>query len=396
MKKKIKFIFKNVIRLFICSFFNLFIKRNNNYIIAALRVGRDRFSDNTKYLFLQYEHSKYIHLFWLCDDKIMRDKFLNYGFKNVFARNSLKGIYYTLKSKYWLYDFFPTSISDYWSSGATFINLWHGIPLKKIENDARNLPINKIPLFQKHIYDLLKIKHSYFIVNSEYEIQHYQTAFVETKEKMQILGSPRLDVLLHDIPNAEIFMEKDFKAIKSFKEQGKKIFIYMPTFRDTGKDISSWLKSDGLKQFLSDNNAILVCKLHPFDKNSLDFKLTEEFYKMDSNSDIYPVLKYSDALISDYSSIAFDYLLLDKPIIYHVPDLQEYQDTCRGFYMPYEEFAVGEITRNEEEILSAMKNVIDGVDNYKEQRKVLRDKMFKYQDGKNCERVIEWIKSLDK
>ena len=43
-----------------------------------------------------------------------------------------------------------------------------------------------------------------------------------------------------------------------------------------------------------------------------------------------------------------------------------------------------------------MQNVINGVDNYKEQRKALRDRMFKYQDGRNCERVIEWIKSLDK
>ncbi|MBQ2871928.1 CDP-glycerol glycerophosphotransferase family protein, partial [bacterium] len=213
---------------------------------------------------------------------------------------------------------------------------------------------------------------------------------------IKILGSPRLDVLLHDIPNAEMFMEEDFNNIKNFKTQGKKIFIYMPTFRDTGKDISGWLKSDKLKEFLHNNNAVLVCKLHPFDKNSLDFELSEDFYKMDSDSDVYPILKYTDALITDYSSVYFDYLLLDKPILYYSPDLKEYQEKCRGFYEPYDKLTAGAITQTEQELFDAMQNVIDGVDNYKEQRKALRDRMFKYQDGRNCERVIEWIKSLDK
>lgn len=396
MQKNIKFILKNLIRLYISQFLNLFIKRSHNHIIAALRVQKDRFSDNTKYLFLKYGQNKSINFSWICDDKIMLNKFHKLGFKNVYSRKSIKGIYYTLKSKIWLYDFFPTSISNYWSSGATFINLWHGIPLKKIEYDAKNLSITKLSPFKKYIYDLFRIRHSFFITNSEYEIQQYQTAFKEPIEKMITLGSPRLDVLLHDIPNAEIFMEEDFNNIKNFKAHGKKVFVYMPTFRDTGKDISSWLKSDKLKEFLHNNNVVLVCKLHPFDKNSLDFELSEDFYKMDSDSDVYPILKHTDALITDYSSVYFDYLLLDRPILYYAPDLEEYQEQCRGFYEPYEKLTAGAITKTEEELFNAMQNVIDGIDNYKEQRKALRDRMFKYQDGRNCERVVEWIKSLDK
>ena len=117
---------------------------------------------------------------------------------------------------------------------------------------------------------------------------------------------------------------------------------------------------------------------------------------MDSNADIYPVLKYSDALITDYSSIYFDYLLLDKPIIYYPIDLEEYQKKCRGFYRPYEELTAGVKAYNEQELINAIQDVINGVDDYKEERKVLRDKIFKYQDGRNCERVVEWIKNLDK
>lgn len=191
-------------------------------------------------------------------------------------------------------------------------------------------------------------------------------------------------------------MEEDFAKIKSFKEAGKKLFFYMPTFRDTGKDISGWLKSNKLKEFLRQNNAVLVCKLHFADKNSLNFELTEDFYKMDSDSDIYPVLKYSDALITDYSSIYFNYLLLDKPILYYPIDLAEYQEKCRGFYEPYDKLTAGVKAYNEQELINAMQDVINGVDNYKEERKALRDRMFKYQDGCNCERVVEFIRSLNK
>lgn len=191
-------------------------------------------------------------------------------------------------------------------------------------------------------------------------------------------------------------MEEDYNNIKSLYKQGKKLFFYVPTFRDTQKDISGWLKSRNLHNFLHENNIVLVCKLHPFDKNSLDSDLVEDFYKMASDSDIYAVLKYSDALITDYSSIYFDYLLLDKPILYYVPDLEEYQEKCRGFYRPYEELTAGIKTYNEDELINAMQNVVNGVDNYKGQREKLRDKMFKYQDGRNCERVVEWIRSLDK
>ena len=115
---------------------------------------------------------------------------------------------------------------------------------------------------------------------------------------------------------------------------------------------------------------------------------------MNYDSDLYAVLKYMDAMISDYSSVYFDFLLLDRPIIYYVPDLEEYQEKCRGFYEPYENLTAGIKTRTEEELIDAMQDVINGIDNYKEDRKRLRDQTFKYQDGKNCERVVEWIKSL--
>ena len=401
--KQIKFFIKNITRISLKSLVSLLTIRDRKIIVMGLRtpvtainsIAKDYFMHNTKYLFLRFAKDTDIKMVYLCDDVEAIKKFKKFGFTNVYPRKSFKGIYYALRAKYWIYNntTYCDIGNDILSGGATCINLWHGIPLKKIGWNMTDTHKNFSPLIYK-IWNFLRLKDDYYNVNSQYEQSCYESAFLTDKEKIKILGSPRLDVLFKDIEHSDIFMEEDFRAIKRFKELNKKIFMYTPTFRDTGKDISGWLKSDCLKQFLKNNNAVLVCKLHFADKNSLNFELTDELYKMDSNSDIYPVLKYSDALITDYSSIYFDYLLLDKPIIYYPIDIDEYREQCRDFYKPYEEMTAGIKAYKEAELINAMQSVTDGVDNYKEIRKVLRDRMFKHQDDKNCERVVEWIKSL--
>ena len=396
--KSLKFVILNLINIIGSKFLSIIFKKKSNIVVlGCCPLKQTAFLHNTKYLYLYLNNKTDYNTIWICENSLMREKFIKKGYKHVYSKNSLKGLYFSLKAKYFFTDFTLNDILNSITFRAGIcINLWHGIPLKKIGHDDNYTKFANLPLWKKTIHNLLIYKDNYYISNNEYEQNCYETAFLASKNKIKILGSPRLDVLFHGFPNEDLFMEEDYAKIKSLKEQGKKLFFYTPTFRDTGKDISGWLKSEKLKLFLQKNNIILVCKLHPFDKNSLKFELTENFYKMDNVSDVYPILKYTDCLISDYSSVYFDYLLLDKPILYYVPDLEEYQEQCRGFYGPYEELTAGIKSKNEEELLKAMQDVINGIDNYKEQRKVLRDKMFKYQDGRNCERVLEWIKSLDK
>lgn len=403
MYKQIKFFIKNLTRKILEILISIFTIRSHKIILMALRTPnveiikrtRDYFMHNTKYLSLYLNDNKNsgFKFIYLSDDNEMNKKFKSIGFKNVYNRKSIKGLYYSLIAKYWLYDDEKFGVNNpYLSGGATCINLWHGTGgLKSCGNILEKY---KNPILSQIYLALFPFKSSFYNIDSEHEAIFRKYIFGANDNQIVINGSPRLDVLYNDIQNADLFMEEDFATIKGFKEQGKRLFFYTPTFRDTGKNISDWLRSEKLKQFLKENNAILICKLHFADKNSLNFELTEEFYKMDSVSDIYPVLKYADCLISDYSSIYFDFLLLDKPIIYHVPDLEEYQEQCRGFYEPYETLTAGVKTRTEDEIINAMQDVINGIDNYKDDRKRLRDQTFKYQDGKNCERVINWIKSL--
>ena len=400
MIKKIIPVIRLIFQKIIGYFLSILIPRNDNYIAVGCFVDNlNMFMHNTKYLYLFLNNTKSDYkCVWLTDDKNIINKLKISGYKNIYKRTSLSGIFYALRAKYWLYDYYPTSVSNkMFCNGAILVNLWHGTgSLKKCgQDDTNNFVIKRKGNWQSKIYNIIKFKDTYFNVDSEHEGFYRKSSQGATDNQIVINGSPRLDVLFKDFSNSELFMEEDFNYIKAIKLQGKKLFFYVPTFRETKEDISSWLKSKSLEMFLQKNNAVLVCKLHPFDKNSLNFELNENLYKMSSQSDLHVILKYMDAMITDYSSVYFDFLLLNKPIIYYVPDLEEYQEKCRGFYEPYENLTAGIKVRTESELINAMQDVLNNVDNYEDDRARLREQIFKYQDGNNCERVINWIRSLN-
>jgi CDP-glycerol glycerophosphotransferase (TagB/SpsB family) len=367
-----------------------------NCIVFGLRdiKNQDLFLHNSKYFYL-YLNSIGQKCVWLTDNEQMIKAFQDRGFL-AFKRYSLKGIYYALTSKYFITDFSKINhcISSFLPPKAYRINLWHGIPLKKIQYDVPdNLYYNQNK-FEKFVRNLFDPPFHYYISTGEYETECFQTAFDISKDKILELGNQRLDALYQDIPNCDMFMETDFYKIKELKNLGKNLILYMPTFRKTGEDVSGWILSEQLQNCLKSLNAVLVCKLHYLDKNLVKISNNETIYKMNGSSDIYPVLKYFDVLITDYSSIYFDFLLLDKPIIYKPNDIVEYEKSC-GFYKPYNDITAGIKVYNEPELIDAIQNSLNGLDNFKEHRNLLCDKMFKYQDGKNCERLFNWIKNLE-
>lgn len=406
MNKKIGFFIYHINRIILGSILSLFIKKDKNLILLGISHERffnsksekkENFMHNTKYLLLNsvMNPDSELKVVYLCDDKNKVEKFHSLGIKNVYTRNSLKGLWSIIKGKYWLYDYSSKCIANpLFAKKSTCINFWHGTSWKKIGAD--NYSYSKLSPTGKKIYELLMFRDDYFITNNDFEQKVYKTAFFMPEDKMPILCSPRLDVLYKHFEHEELFMEEDYFKIKKLHKEGKKLIIYMPTYRDTGKDVSSWLKSDKLKELLKANNAVLLCKLHPADVNSLNFELSEDFYKMDNNTDVYPVLKFTEGLITDFSSIALDYLILDKPIIYYVPDLKEYQEQCHKFYVEYDEFVAGEKASDEQALFASLKNILSGSDNFAEQRKKLKEKVFKFDDGKNCERVWNFIKELNK
>ncbi len=183
-------------------------------------------------------------------------------------------------------------------------------------------------------------------------------------------------------------MLKKFPTIK-----GKKVIVYAPTFRgDPIYDIKYQdINLQYLKEQLGDDY-VIIYKLHP----SLgDRVIANDESIIDGNGEsIKRLFSIADYLISDYSSVIFDFSIMKKPMIFFVPDLEQYKKE-RGIYMDYEETMPGPICKTEEEIVQAILSTLSEVP-YSDKVEEFKNKYFKYQDGKSTERVVELIVNLCK
>lgn len=192
-----------------------------------------------------------------------------------------------------------------------------------------------------------------------------------------------------------------------FKEFDK-VLVWYPTFRKSdylGYDDSTveglvpmFDESDypAINEYLKKYNIKLIVKTHPMQDNvgegerhfsHLDIYTHSEFVKDGLNT--YELLAQSDGLIGDYSSISLHSLFIDIPLAYVIPDIEDY-GRIRGFIFKHpEEYMPGSIIKDKNAFYKFIDEFAAGIDNHIEDRHRVRDIIFKYQDGKTCERALE-------
>ncbi|MCR4615102.1 MAG: CDP-glycerol glycerophosphotransferase family protein [Clostridiales bacterium] len=186
----------------------------------------------------------------------------------------------------------------------------------------------------------------------------YAEAFGVPEEKILPIGSPRVDSLL-DVGDTDKIKEKFLKKYPACA--GKKIVLYAPTFRDDELSDSRLLYSFDFKKFdavLGDEYALVV-RLHPqFHKAAA---LSGKSVDATGYPNVGELVKISDLLITDYSSVCMDFALLNKPMIFYAFDLNEYIST-REFYFDYYSYVPGTVAENFNDLLEAVKNKNFGTD----------------------------------
>ena len=189
----------------------------------------------------------------------------------------------------------------------------------------------------------------------------------------------------------------------------KKTIVWMPTFRKGGgyqrNDsrielplgiplVENTKQLDELNQILKKNSGILIIKIHPMqDMSTVHIKEQSNIRLLTGNKskelgiDNYELLKETDAMISDYSSVAYDYLFLDKPLGYIFSDLNEYKSGL-AVKNP-SEWMAGPTINNFEELRRFIEEILSGIDNYESRRVWLRKKIFEFDDGNACRRLAD-------
>ena len=201
-------------------------------------------------------------------------------------------------------------------------------------------------------------------------------------------GYPRNDFLYN-------YTEDDVKRIKQklgIDGINKKIILYAPTWRDNqhqagvGYTYKTEVDFDKLQKELQDEYIILF-RAHYFVSNSFDFEKYKGFiYNVSNLDDVNETYVVSDILITDYSSVFFDYANLKRPMLFYMYDFEEYKDEMRGFYIDIDELP-GEITKTEDELINAIRHTKNF--EYNEKYKKFNDKFNYLDDGQAAKRTVE-------
>lgn len=329
------------------------------------------FFDNSKYFFLYLVNNTNEKVYWVSSSKNEIELLQKYKLPYI-KYGSLKYYFYTLRAKYFFHHYGINQINAVLQADSVQIDLWHGTPLKKIRYDVVPKEIKKINFLAKF---LGVGKTEYLSSTSEYLSSNILTkAFDLPLENCLNFGYPRNDIMRLSKDDSLDFCKKYTNELLPYIEicaKYKKVFLYMPTWRDDDPNYFSKANIDfeKLNAELSLHDYVLLLKLHPLTKFSSVDKYSN-ILQINNDVDIYPFLTYTDFLITDYSSIYFDYLLLDKEIIF-IPYDYEHYVSKRELYFSYETITPGVKYKDFDEFINNLSN-IEKLD-YSEQRKSVKD-----------------------
>ena len=372
-KRKIKF---HLVRGL--NFFFMIIPLKKNKVLF-LSDQRDVLGGNLKCLYDSVDSKKY--------NKVLILKANNLTKRS--KKDVIKLLYHITTSKYILLDDWNKTICMITRrKKQEIVQLWHGPGAFKTFGFSRVDRSKKINKYTMHR------NYTKAIVTSDKIRWCYAEGFGMDIENVHATGFPRTDCFFDEkyVSNIKKSFYDEYKEFKN-----KKIILFAPTYRgvNLAKATYDFDKIDFDKMYneLKDDY-ILIVKWHPaiYDKIKLgkikvDYSKYKDFiYDFSDKRDINDILLITDVLITDYSSVIFDYFLLDKPVIYYTYDLEEYKKE-RGLYYPFEDYVYGEITKNTNELIKAIKKA--KMDEDKRDR--FNDLFMEACDGKSTEKTYDYI-----
>ncbi|MBS9767518.1 MAG: CDP-glycerol glycerophosphotransferase family protein [Flavobacteriaceae bacterium] len=390
-----------IMRLFQYTFFYLsyLMPRDKNMWIFGGHHGH--FADNTKHLFLYVaEYCPEIRAIWITKNKELVNHLKNKGFE-VYCKYSLKGIFYALRGKFYIFHSHLEDINLSASGGTIKVNLWHGAPIKRIRFSTtfkgKTASIFVPSLKNKFVYPYFYINSDYILSTSKRVTKYFAEAFRVKENQCMELGYPRNEILNYSEDKLVKFIEKyeptETKTLINRLKTYKKVFVYMPTWRDNGRNFiqNAGIDFEILNKVLEAKDYVLVLKLHRYTTLPMNLHQYKNIILFGNDLDIYPILPFTDCLITDYSSIYFDYHLMEKEVILFPFDKDEYIDKDREMYFEYDEVVENELVVNSfDELVEAIKTdkKSSGVKN-----KLLQEMILETKGIESCKEIVKLIKN---
>jgi CDP-glycerol glycerophosphotransferase (TagB/SpsB family) len=296
------------------------------------------FEGNSKYLFLfstLAEPKLPIKSIWISADQKLVNRLKSNGYQAV-KKKSILGIYYSLRAGVYVYNSNIEDVSSWLSNGAKLLNLWHGVGIKGIGNTIRVQQIKESDIGKKvtkknEEFDG-KCLPDFFLAPSNFMKKHFMESFAISEKAIIMEGYPRVEFLFP----CEIQFEskKILRSISKLKHNEQRVILYAPTWRDSRRNFWNLAipNPKKLDEVLKQTNSLMYIKAHfmspipEFIQNSQNIRLWPTF------ADVNDYLHEVDLLITDYSSILYDYLLIQRPqVMLYTFDYNEYVTQSRNF-----------------------------------------------------------------
>lgn len=375
MKKYVRKVFYTML-----SALNKIVKKEKRIVVYAGRVLNDNNEAIFRYL---VDHTDY-------EIVCIANKYMDYSLRpNVkFVKDTIWNAMYYLWTSKVVFDASLHRVKMKPTQNQIFFQMWHGSPLK----------------FLKPSNDLIKDKeyYSYICYASEFFKESMKYPFSADDTQMLLNGNPRCDYLFKTT------------CVQQVRNNAKKSVVWLPTYRSglglnyKGNEIPV-INAENittLNTFLSAKDVMLYIKPHPLQSISIKELLLDgnlSNIKVISNEDLekeniplYDFLGAMDALLTDYSSVYFDYLLIDKPIGFVIDDIHTYKESVGYIVENPMDYMPGDKIYNIEELCLFFDNLVNGIDLYKKERENTNNLVNFYQDDKNSFRAVEVIKDIMK
>ncbi|MCT3031969.1 CDP-glycerol glycerophosphotransferase family protein [Pediococcus parvulus] len=374
---------------FVYSFMKVFCRIKPKQVIFESGIGK-QYSDSPKQIYQKmltdpfFEGYKFIWIYNGYD--IEKDDRLK-----IIKRFSWEYFYYLATSEYWVNNQnFPYYIHK--PKHTTFLQTWHGTPLKKMMNDVDSFSdkdAGYVPRMNK-----VNAQWDYLVSPSHYATERFESAFLP-KAKILEVGYPRNDVFfLSDNEKGEILRQlRNMWGINN-----KKVILYAPTFRDDDKtsagkqDFKLNLNIEAMYKALHEDYVVLF-RQHAIVKTKLyipDY-FKDFFIDVSKFSDVQQLYLLADMCVTDYSSVMFDYAITKKPLLFYTYDYEDYKENLRGFYIDFEAEAPGPLLYDTDQLIDAVQHIDQVEKNYESKYQQFYNKYGYIENGTSTKKVIDAV-----
>lgn len=348
------------------------------------------YADSPKYIYeyLAKNFPGQYEFVWVLNDTKTK---LPYG-GTVVKRMTRKYAYYLAVCKYFVFN----TRQPLWyrkREGQVFLETWHGTPLKRLAFDQEEVTAAS-PTYKAQFYRQ-KQEWDYLIAPNAFSSEIFKSCFMYKDEGDTMLdtGYPRND-LLSDPHKEEIAKELKKKVGIPLD---KKVILYAPTWRDDeyyGNGAYKFQLKLNLEQMRKElgDEYVIILRTHYYIADVLDLTGLDGFaFNLSKYDDITEIYLMSDILITDYSSVFFDFANLKRPMLFYTYDLDKYRDVLRGFYINMEEELPGPLVFTTDEVIDTIKHMDEITEKYADRYVTFYDKFCGWEDGHSSQRVVETV-----